>query len=230
MRLKKIGLVGGISWTSTLKYYELLNLGINERMGGLNSAECIIYSLNFNDVQNKGWINSFDIILDACIKLEQNNIDYIVLCANTAHLYLEKLRSKLRTPIIDIIEATAKFINTSNYTKIGLLGTKYTMGMNFYRNTLKRYGIEVLIPSKREDIDEIQHIIKNELGKGIINKSSKKKLIHISNNLIKKGANGIVLGCTELPLIIPKEGFSFPVFDTTEIHVNSIIDHILNLN
>lgn len=227
--MKKIGLVGGISWTSTLDYYKYINQGINERLGGLNSAECIIYSLNFLDVQNKGWTNSFDLLFDACKNLASSNVDAIVLCANTAHLFADEIQSKIDIPIIHIAEATGIEIRKKNLSKVGLLGTKFTMEMDFYRNKLKEYNIETIVPSDKKNIEEIQDIVKNELGRGRIRKESKEKFIGYANGLIERGAEGIILGCTEIPMLIGQEDFKLPVFDTTKIHVESIINFMLDV-
>ena len=225
--MKKIGLVGGISWTSTLDYYKYLNQGINSKLGGLNSAQCIIYSLNFSDIQNKGWTNSFDLIFDACKNFVSSNVNAIVLCANTAHLFADEIQEKIDIPIIHIASATAKEINRKKLSKVGLLGTKFTMEMDFYRNKLKEYSIETIIPTDKKDVEEIQDIVKNELGKGIVTKESKEKFINYANKLGERGAEGIVLGCTEIPMLIEQKDFNFPVFDTTKIHVENIIDFAL---
>tara|TARA_Y100000588_G_C14001640_1_gene815969 strand:- start:185 stop:868 length:684 start_codon:yes stop_codon:yes gene_type:complete len=225
--MKKIGLVGGISWISTLDYYKFINQGINERLGGLNSAECIIYSLNFADIQDRGWTNSYDLIFNACNSLISNNVDFIVLCANTAHLFAHEIQSKISTPIIHIASATAEEIQKQKLHKVGLLGTRFTMEMDFYRTKLKEYQIETIIPSERTDIEEIQDIVKNELGKGIIKRESKLKFMRHANELVKRGAEGIVLGCTEIPMLIEQSDFDFPVFDTTKIHVQNIVNFAL---
>lgn len=225
--MKKIGLVGGISWTSTLDYYKYINEGINQRLGGLNSAHCLIYSLNFSDVQDKGWVNSFDLIYNACKNLAFSNVDAIVLGANTAHLFADKIQSKINIPIIHIAEGTAREVKKKKLNKVGLLGTKYTMEMDFYKNKLKENNIEIIIPSEKKDIDEIQNIVKNELGKGIVTKESKEKFINYANKLVARGAEGIVLGCTEIPMLIEQKDFNFPIFDTTKIHVENIITFAL---
>ncbi|MDL5512497.1 amino acid racemase [Arenibacter sp. M-2] len=229
--MKKIGLVGGISWTSTLDYYKYINEGVNEALGGLQSAELILYSLNFADIQDKGWLNSFDLLLKACKELKKNNVEGIVLCANTAHLFADEIQEIINIPIINIITATAQEINSKKINKIGLLGTKFTMEMDFYRKKLNEHQIEVLIPETLSDIDRIHYIVKEELGKGIIKESSKKEFVKFSEDLIQKGAQGIVLGCTEIPLLIDEKDFnSTPVFDTTKIHVQAILDFILDKN
>src|SRR5438270_7368332 len=132
--MKKIGLVGGISWVSTMDYYELINKGVNLKLGGLNFAECIIYSINFGEIQAKSWDNSFDLLLNACESLKKSGVDSIALCANTAHLFADRLQETVKLPIINIIDETAKLISSKGLKKIGLLGTKFTMEMDFYRN------------------------------------------------------------------------------------------------
>jgi aspartate racemase len=146
----KIGLVGGISWVSTIDYYEFLNEGINKQLGGLNFAECIIYSLNFGDVQAKGWDNSFDLLLNACKSLKRSGAEAIVLCANTAHQFAEKLKNKIDLPMINIVTATADAINKQGLKKVALLGTKFTMEMIFFKKGLKENGIEALVPELEE--------------------------------------------------------------------------------
>ena len=135
--MKKIGLVGGISWVSTLDYYKFINEGVNARLGGLNAAECMVYSLNFGDLQAKGWVNSFELLLKACKHLKNAGADSIVLCANTAHLFADELQDTLQLPILHIGTETAKAIRKAGFTKVGLLGTKFTMEMDFYKNKLQ---------------------------------------------------------------------------------------------
>jgi aspartate racemase len=226
--MKKIGLVGGISWVSTMDYYKFINEGINSKLGGLNFAECIIYSLNFGDVQQKSWENSFDLLLNACESLKRSNVDAIVLCANTAHLFADKLQEEINLPIIHIGVETAKVIKKQNFTKVGLLGTKFTMEMDFYKNKLYEYGLEVLIPKKQETRDYIQYTVKEELGIGFINPETKKKYIEIVNELVRNGAECIILGCTEIPMLISQEDFNVPIFDTTKIHSQAIVEYALS--
>ncbi|PKV51119.1 aspartate racemase [Aquimarina sp. MAR_2010_214] len=226
--MKKIGLVGGISWTSTLDYYKYINEGINQKLGGLESVECIIYSLNFADVQRKTWTNSFDLIYKACKSLISSGVDAIALCANTAHLFADEIQSKINVPIIHIVTNTAHAIKNQKLSRVALLGTKFTMEMNFYKKKLEENNIEVLIPKEKADIDTIQYIVKEELGKGLVVGESRKKMIQVSEQLIQRGAEGIVLGCTEIPMLIGKNDFTIPVFDTVKIHVDSIIDFVLD--
>lgn len=226
--MKKIGLVGGISWVSTMDYYKFINEGINEKLGGLNFSECVIYSLNFADIQEKTWENSFELLLNACENLKKCGVDAIALCANTAHLFADQLQEKIGLPLIHIGYETAKVINKTGLHKVGLLGTKFTMEMDFYRNKLDEYGLEVLVPEKQETRDYLQYTIKEELGRGVINPETKQNYISIINELLERGAEGIILGCTELPLIINQTDFTVPIFDTTKIHSQAIIEFTIS--
>jgi aspartate racemase len=226
-KMKIIGLVGGISWVSTMDYYKFINEGINKRLGGLNFSECIIYSLNFGDVQERTWKNSFELLLNACENLKRSGVDAIVLCANTAHLFADDLEAKIKLPIIHIGTETAKAVKQQGLVKVGLLGTKFTMEMEFYRKKLEENGLNVLIPEKQETRDYLQYTIKEELGRGIINPDTKQNYISIVKDLVDRGAEGIILGCTEIPMLISQEDFSIPVFDTTKIHSSAIIEYAL---
>ncbi|RPE09013.1 aspartate/glutamate racemase family protein [Chitinophaga lutea] len=226
--MKKIGLVGGISWVSTLDYYRFINEGVHEKLGGLNAAECIIYSLNFGDVQAVGWENSFGLLLNACESLKRSGVDGIVLCANTAHLFADQLQEAIQLPIIHIVAETAKAINKEGYKKAGLLGTRFTMEMDFYKDKLEAYGLEVLTPEKQETRDYIQYTVKEELGVGLINPETKVNYISIVKDLVDRGAECIILGCTEIPLLISQDDFTIPVFDTAKIHSRAIVDYIVS--
>lgn len=216
--MKKLGLVGGISWISTIDYYRYINEMVNEKAGGLDFAECIIYSINFGDIQRAGWNNSFDLLLHACNNLKKSGAEAIVLCANTAHQFTAALEKEVGLPIIDIVSATAAAVHKKGLKKVALLGTKFTMELDFFKKGLAEKGIEVLIPEKQETRDFIQHTLKEELGRGIFTPSSKQSYIEIIHTLIAQGAEGIILGCTEIPLLIQQDDISVPVFDTTKIH------------
>lgn len=226
--MRKIGLVGGISWVSTIDYYRFINEGVNERLGGLNFAECLIYSLNFGDVQDKTWEGSFDLLLAACESLKRSGVEAIVLCANTAHLFADQLQEKIALPIIHIGTETAKAINATGIKNIGLLGTVFTMEKDFYFKKLEDHGLHVLVPSKNETRNYIQFTLKEELGRGVILEETRAQYIQIINDLIKEGAEGIILGCTEIPMLISQADFDIPVFDTTKIHCEAIVDYILS--
>lgn len=226
--MKKIGLVGGISWTSTLDYYKYINEGVNKKLGGLNFAECVVYSINFGDIYKVSWENAFSLLLNACENLKKTGVEGIVLCANTAHLYADKLQEVIKLPIIHIGIETAKAVKKQGFKKVGLLGTKFTMEMGFYKNKLTEFELEVLIPEKQETRDYIQETLRDELGVGFINPETKKKYIEIVNDLIESGAECIILGCTEIPLLISQDDFKIPVFDTSKIHSQAIVDFIVS--
>ncbi|MEO6286737.1 MAG: aspartate/glutamate racemase family protein [Dyadobacter sp.] len=230
--MKKIGLVGGMSWVSTIDYYRFINEGINGKLGGLHFAECIIYSVNFNDfVSNNiagNWDATYEIILNACENLEKAGAEAIVLCANTAHAIADRLEANFALPVIHIVTATADAIKKKGLEKVGLLGTKFTMEMDFYKDKLISLGIEPMVPESQETRDFIQQTLKDELGKGIILEETKQRYISIINELIANGAEGIILGCTEIPMIISQKDVSVPVFDTTEIHSQAAVTFSLS--
>lgn len=226
--MKKVGLVGGISWVSTMDYYKFINEGVNSKLGGLQFAECVIYSLNFGDVQAKGWNDAFGLLLNACESLKRSGADCIALCANTAHLYADRLQHTIKLPFIHVGVETAKAINKQGFKKAGLLGTKFTMEQDFYIREVEEHGLEVLIPEKQETRDYIQFTVKEELGIGIINPATKAKYILIVKELVDRGAECIILGCTEIPLLISQSDFRTPVFDTTKIHSEAIVDYIIS--
>lgn len=226
--MKKLGLVGGISWVSTIDYYRFINEGINEKLGGLNFAECIIYSLNFNDFQrnntNNNWDATFELLLNACKSLEKSGAEAIVLCANTAHAVSDKLEKEIQLPIIHVATATANKINEQGLKKVGLLGTKFTMEMDFYFKKLAENNIEAIVPFLQEERDFIQDTLKEELGRGIIKEQTKRAYLSIIEKLIENGAEGIILGCTEIPMLISQEDVAVPVFDTTKIHSEAAVN------
>ena len=226
--MKKVGLVGGISWVSTMDYYKFINEGVNAKLGGLNFAEVLIYPLNFGDIQARSWDNSFDLLLNAGENLKKAGVDSLVLCANTAHLFADTLQEELNLPIIHIGVETAKAVNSAGFKKVGLLGTRFTMELDFYRKKLEAYGLEVLVPEKQETRDYIQHTVKEELGIGFINPETKKAYVNIVAELVAKGAECIILGCTEIPMLIGQDDFAIPIFDTTKIHSEAVVAYILS--
>ena len=226
--MKKIGLVGGISWVSTIDYYKFINEGVNARLGGLNFAECLIYSLNFADVQDKTWEGSFELLLNACQHLKNSGVVAIVLCANTAHLFADEIQSRIALPIIHIGTETARVVNAAGVKKVGLLGTIFTMEKDFYIKKLESHGLTVMVPPLQETRNYIQYTLKEELGRGLILKETKAAYLKIAHDLIALGAEGIILGCTEIPLLIGQADFDIPVFDTTKIHSEAIVDYMLS--
>jgi aspartate racemase len=227
MKMKKLGLVGGMSWVSTLDYYRNLNEGIHARRGGLEFAECLVYSLNFGDIQAVEWPNSFPLLLGACESLVRGGADAIVLCANTAHFAADELAARIPLPFVHIGVATAAAVRAQGLRKIGLLGTKFTMEMSFYRDKLATAGIETLVPPDQTTRDYVQRTIKDELGTGLVLPETKAAYVRIAHELIAAGAEGIVLGCTEVPLLLGPADLPVPVFDTAKIHCQAAIDFAL---
>lgn len=230
--MKIIGLIGGISWVSTADYYKLINQGINEKMGELNFSECLIYSFNYADIkknnENNDWDSTFNMLLKGCQFLQQGGAEAIVLCANTMHLIADRLEEAIDLPIIHIATETAKEIKKQNLKKVGLLGTKFTMELDFFKDKLIAQGIEAIIPESEDDKDFIHTTIFEELGKGLVTPETKKRYLKIANELIKKGAEGIILGCTEIPLVILPEDVAVPVFDTAIIHSKAAVEFQLS--
>lgn len=230
--MKIIGLIGGISWVSTGDYYKLINQGINDKLGGLNFSECLIYSFNYADIkknnENNDWDSTFNLLLKGCQFLKQGGAEAIVLCANTMHFIADRLEAAIDLPIIHIATATAIEIEKKELKKVGLLGTKFTMELDFFKDKLLQKGIEAIIPKSEEDKDFIHTTIFEELGKGIVTSETKKRYLEISNQLIKEGAEGIILGCTEIPLVIKPEDLAVPIFDTALIHSNAAVDFQLS--
>lgn len=230
--MKVIGLIGGISWVSTADYYKLINEGINNRLGGLNFSECLIYSFNYADIkrnnENNDWDSTFKMLFKACEFLKSGGAEAIVLCANTMHFIAERLEETIGLPIIHIATATAIEIQKQEIKKVGLLGTKFTMELDFFKDKLAEKGIEAIIPQNQEDKDFIHTTIFEELGRGLVTKSTKERYLVIANQLIKEGAEGVILGCTEIPLVIKPEDLLVPVFDTALIHSNAAVEFQLS--
>lgn len=226
--MRKVGLIGGISWVSTADYYKLINEGINKKMGGLNFSECLIYSFNYSDIKKNNdandWDLTFKMLFKGCEFLKAGGAEAIVLCANTMHLIADRLEKAIDLPIIHIATATAVEIQKQQMKKVGLLGTKFTMELDFFTDKLKSRGIDTIIPNSQIDKDFIHTTIFEELGKGLVSSATKKRYLEIANQLIENGAEGIILGCTEIPLVIKPEDISVPVFDTALIHSAAIIE------
>ena len=220
--MKTIGLIGGMSWESSLEYYRIINETVKLRLGGLHSAKCLMYSVDFKIIEvlqheNK-WDELTDIMVDIAKKLKNAGADFIVICTNTMHKMEGDIQEKAQIKVLHIAEATGKEIIQRKIIKVGLLGTSFIMEQDFYKKVLRdKFNIEVIIPNKKER-KIIHKVIYDELCKGIINEKSKNEYIKIINNLALSGAEGIVLGCTEIPLLIKQEDVDIPIFDTTTIH------------
>jgi len=222
--MKTIGIIGGVSWESTVEYYRILNETVNKKLGGLHSAKCLIYSVEFQEItdlmQAGDWKAISVQMQEIASILKSGGADFLIICSNTLAAPAPEIEKNIGMPVHSIAEATAKEILGMKLKKIGLLGTKYTMEGDYYRNTLYKYGIETVVPEK-EDREAINSIIFDELCLGILKESSREIFRNIISKLQSKGAEGIVLGCTEIPLLVKQEDVSIPVFDTLTIHAVS---------
>ena len=225
--MKKIGLIGGMSWESSQVYYSIINTKVRGLLGGFHSSKCVMESVDFAEIeklQHKGDWNTLNKLMVNCAKnLENANAEIIILCTNTMHLCSEAIVNNITIPFLHIAEATGNQIKHRNINKVLLLGTKFTMEKDFFKKILiENFNIEVIIPSE-EDREIVHKIIYNELVQGKIKLKSKKEYQRIINDSIKNGAKGVILGCTEIPLLIKDSDVNIPVFDTTKIHAESAV-------
>ena len=225
--MKTIGLIGGMSWESTIPYYQIINEGVKAQLGGLHSAKIILHSVEFDEIakcQSRGdWKKSGEVLGKAAQGLEGAGADFILICTNTMHKVAPQIASMIHIPIIHIADATAEELLNHNIHKVGLLGTKYTMTQDFYKQKLVERGIEVIVPEATE-IEVINHIIFHELCVGQIKEDSRKKFQSIIERMKSRGAEGVILGCTEIGLLIHRSDSSIPVFDTTCIHAKRAVE------
>lgn len=229
--MKTIGLIGGTSWNSTIEYYRILNETVKEKLDSSHSAKCILYSIDFEDIKkplnNEDWKAVAEILTDAAQRIEKAGADLILICANTLHKIADLIEENINIPILNIIDVTAEKIKEKNIEKVGLVGTRFTMEEDFYKKILEeKHGIKVILPVE-EEREVLHSIISNELCSGIMKQNSKEKIKKIMDGLTKRGAEGIILGCTELPLIIKQEDVDVPIFDTTRIHATSAIKYAI---
>lgn len=222
--MKTIGLIGGMSWESTSLYYQIINEYIQHKKGGLYSAKCILYSVNFEEIssmQKTGqWQKCGEILGNIAKNLETAGADFIIICTNTMHKVVPDIQKYINIPIIHIAEATYNRIKEAGIKNIGLLGTKYTMKEDFYKNILIDKGLNVIIPED-DEVEFINNVIFNELCKGDIKAESKRKFLEIVDRLKLKGAEGVILGCTEIVMLISQKDIDIKVFDTTQIHAET---------
>ena len=219
--MKTIGLIGGMSWESTVTYYQLINETIKQELGGLHSAKILLYSVDFAEVeacQAAGeWDRAADILTAAAQALERGGADLIVICTNTMHKVAPQVQAGVKLPLLHIAEATAQALRAQGIAKVGLLGTKYTMTQAFYRDKLIEAGLDVLTPDEA-DMDIVHRVIYDELCLGIIREDSRAEYLRIIDALAARGAQGVILGCTEIGLLVSQNDTALPVFDTTAIH------------
>jgi len=230
--MKTVGLIGGMSWESTVTYYQLLNEGVKNALGGLHSAKVLLYSVDFFEVEalmSRGeWDKAADLLGGVAARLEQAGADMILICTNTLHKVAPQVQGRIRVPLVHIAEAAAEALVARGISRVGLLGTKYTMTLDFYRDKLIERGIEVLIP-EGEDIDLVNRVIFEELCLGVVKEDSRAEYLRVIESLQQRGAQGILLGCTELGLIVSTEDVSLPLFDATIIHAQKAVELALNV-
>jgi aspartate racemase len=229
--MKTIGLIGGLSWESTTVYYHYINRYIQQQLGGIHSAKCLIYSFNFEEIaklQREGeWELATNKMIEAAEVLENGGADLIAICTNTMHLMAGEVQDAVNVPLIHIVDCVVEEIKKKNLSKVGLLGTRFTMEEPFYKELLNKDNIEVIIPDE-EDRQIVHDVIFGELCKGINEPASKEAYLNIINKLVERGAEGVILGCTEIPLLIQQTDTTIPLFDTTAIHANKVAQIALN--
>jgi aspartate racemase len=235
-QMKTIGIIGGVSWMSSIEYYRLMNEMVRDELGGLNSAKILMYSIEFGEFSKQerladrgDWVPLKKTMIDAAQRLERGGADFIVIASNTLNSLDDLIAANVKIPIINIADVTGAKVKARGIKTVALLGTTYTMEQNFYRDILeKKYGLKVVIPTKSER-DYINAVIFDELCAGKINPKSKKQYVRIINRLSKEeGAQGVILGCTEIPLLIKQKDVRVPVFDTTAIHAEAAVKYSLN--
>lgn len=229
--MKKIGLIGGMSWESTQEYYRIINEEVRNRLGGLHSAKIVMDSVDFAEIeklQHEGkWSQLGDMLAESAQNLERAGADCVLICTNTMHKCADQVAASVQIPLIHLAEATGELVKQQGLERIGLLGTKFTMEQDFYKGRLtEKFGLDVIVPND-EDREVIHHVIYDELCLGNVQGASKVKYLEIIRKMIDDGAEGIILGCTEIPLLVSQEDVSVPVFDTTYIHAVSAVDFAL---
>jgi len=229
--MKTIGLIGGMSWESSIEYYRIINETVRDRLGGFHSARSIMYSVDFAEIetlQQQGrWEEATELMVTAARRVEDGGADFVIICTNTMHKMADDVQKQINIPLLHIADATAERIKAQGLGRIGLLGTKFTMEEDFYRGRLvEKHGLDVVIPD--EQGREIVHrVIYDELCLGETKPSSKAQYVSIMENLVGDGAEGIILGCTEISLLVGQEDSPVPLFDTTRIHAVAAVEFAL---
>ncbi len=229
--MKTIGLIGGMSWESSIEYYRIINETVRDKLGGLHSAKSVMVSVDFAEIetlQHAGrWDETAKILTAAAQNVERGGADCVLICTNTMHKVAEEVQEHIQIPLLHIADATAERIKAQGLNKVGLLGTRFTMEESFYKGRLiERHGLEVIIPGE-SDREMVHRVIYDELCLGEINQPSKEGYIGIMDHLVEEGAEGIILGCTEISLLVGQEDSSVPLFDTTQIHAEAAVEYAL---
>ncbi|ODG91563.1 MULTISPECIES: aspartate/glutamate racemase family protein [Bacillaceae] len=231
--MKTIGLIGGMSWESSLLYYQIMNERVKEKLGGHHSAKSLLYSVDFQEIKTLQFEDRWDeltkIMIDIAKKLETSGADCLVICTNTMHKMAKEVEESVKIPLLHIADATAKEIVNNGIKKVALLGTAFTMEHDFYKGRLiEQFGLDVIVPNEAER-KLVHNIIYEELCLGIVKEESKQVYLNIIDQLIEHGAEAVILGCTEITMLISQENCSIPVFDTTRIHAESAVDFALSI-
>lgn len=230
--MKTIGLIGGMSWESSVDYYRIINEETRNILGGSHSSKCLMYSFDFHEIEELQNKNSWEELTEEMVlqadNLKKAGADFIVICTNTMHIMAPDIEKRTGLKVLHIADVTGEEIKRKSIGKVALLGTKFTMEGTFYKKVLKdKHNIDVVIPND-EDREVIHNIIYNELVRGIIKDDSRQKYIKIIDKLMDKGAEGVVLGCTEIPLLIKQKDVSIPIFNTTEIHSKAAVRYAID--
>ncbi len=228
---KIIGLIGGMSWESSAEYYRIINELVRERLGGLRSAQCLMWSFDFAEIealQSAGrWDDATQEMIKAAQRLERGGADFVVICTNTMHRMADDVQAAINIPLLHIADPTAERMKKAGLSKVGLLGTAFTMEQDFYKGRLiNKHGFDVLVPDD-EDRKIVHQIIYDELVQGIVNENSRQAYREIIDRLVARGAQAIILGCTEIMLLIKQSDSPVPVYDTTAIHAEAAVEHSL---
>ena len=230
--MKTIWLIGGMSWESTIEYYRIINQVVQMKLGGVHSAKIVMVSLDFAEIEElqtqAKWEEATSIMVDSAKRLEKCGADMVLICTNTMHLMADEVQEGINIPLLHIADATAQTIIDQGLNKVGLLGTRFTMEKDFYRGRLeKKHKLKILIPDENQR-DIVHRVIYQELVKGQIKENSREKYREIIESLVKNGVEGIILGCTEIGLLVKQEDTAVPVFDTTDIHAQAAVEAALD--
>ena len=230
--MKTIGLIGGMSWESSIEYYRIINQEVRNRLGKLHSAQSLMYSVDFapmERLQRDGkWDEATRCMIDAAQRLENGGADFVVICTNTMHRMADEVQAAIRIPLLHVVDATAGVVKQRGLTSVGLLGTRFTMEEDFYRGRLERkHGLEVHVP-EAADRELVHRVIYEELVAGELKRESKEAFLSIIHRLVRAGARGIILGCTEIGLLVKDEDSTVPLFDTTRIHALAAVEQALS--
>lgn len=229
--MKTIGMIGGMSWESSLEYYRIINQTVNKKLGGFHSAKIVIYSVDFQEIeklQHQGnWSQATQIMINAAQRVERAGADFLIIATNTMHKMADQIEESVRIPLLHIVDVTAEAIKSNGQRRAGLLGTRFTMEQDFYKGRLlAKHGIEVLIPEE-EQRQLIHDILYDELCLGQLKEASRRLFKNIILDLVAKGAEGIILGCTEIPLIVKQDDYEIPLYDTTALHARAAANFAL---